>query len=220
MEPENNNQPITEDHKSTLCKVTPLSKYLAMVLFIALPFMGGWIGYRYAPEKVVEVERVVFKEVIKEVEKAENLVLTPSNVFEYSSLKEGEKYGDMVAEKVLVANQDRIEAEFSGLTVLVGTLTVPTSNPEDKGMGPDYSISQLTDNSVTKLPIANTDDRTVWFGINAPDMVNEAGLKNGDLVEVTIDKYYYILLGAGVWNNARVVSIKKLNKNSLCRRRS
>lgn len=39
-----------------LHKVTPLSKYLAMALFVALPFLGGWIGYTYAPEKVVEVE--------------------------------------------------------------------------------------------------------------------------------------------------------------------
>jgi hypothetical protein len=38
-----------------------------MALFIILPFLGGWIGYTYAPEKVVEVERVVVREV--EVEK-------------------------------------------------------------------------------------------------------------------------------------------------------
>ncbi len=41
--------------------VTPLSKYLAMALFILMPFIGGWIGYTYSPEKVVEVERVVVK---------------------------------------------------------------------------------------------------------------------------------------------------------------
>lgn len=29
-----------------------------MVLFIALPFIGGWVGYTYAPERVVEIERV------------------------------------------------------------------------------------------------------------------------------------------------------------------
>ncbi len=40
-------------------EVTLLSKLLAMVLFIALPFIGGWIGYTYAPEKVVEVEKIV-----------------------------------------------------------------------------------------------------------------------------------------------------------------
>lgn len=33
-----------------------------MTFFVALPFIGGWIGYTYAPEKVVEVERVVILE--------------------------------------------------------------------------------------------------------------------------------------------------------------
>jgi len=43
--------------KSQLNTVTPLSKYLAMALFVILPFLGGLIGYTYAPEKIVEVEK-------------------------------------------------------------------------------------------------------------------------------------------------------------------
>lgn len=54
----------TENLLSPLKKVTPLSKYLAMVLFIVMPFIGGWVGYSYAPEKVVEVKKNI------EVEKA------------------------------------------------------------------------------------------------------------------------------------------------------
>ena len=34
-----------------------------MTLFVILPFVGGWIGYQYAPEKIVEAEREVIKEV-------------------------------------------------------------------------------------------------------------------------------------------------------------
>lgn len=56
MEPQQNK---AESIIAPLKKVTPLSKYLAMILFIVMPFIGGWIGYMYAPEKVVEVERVV-----------------------------------------------------------------------------------------------------------------------------------------------------------------
>ncbi len=54
MEPENLNE-VTEEvvKTSELHKVTPLSKYLAIALFVTLPFVGGWIGYNYAPEKVV-----------------------------------------------------------------------------------------------------------------------------------------------------------------------
>lgn len=59
MEPEINE---VEGRLVSLKKVTPLSKYLAMVLFILMPFIGGWIGYTYAPEKVVEVEKIVIKD--------------------------------------------------------------------------------------------------------------------------------------------------------------
>jgi hypothetical protein len=60
MESENSTVGVNvEEHKSPLHCVTPLSKYLAMVLFILMPFIGGWIGYTYAPEKVVEVDRVI-----------------------------------------------------------------------------------------------------------------------------------------------------------------
>lgn len=53
---------------SNLHQVTPLSKYLAMVLFIVLPFIGGWVGYQLAPEEVVEVEKKVIREVEVESE--------------------------------------------------------------------------------------------------------------------------------------------------------
>ena len=61
MEPDLHPEEQTLGKFENLHRVTPLSKYLAMSLFVALPFLGGWIGYTYAPEKVVEVERVVEK---------------------------------------------------------------------------------------------------------------------------------------------------------------
>lgn len=57
---------LQEVTTNNLNKVTPLSKYLAMILFILMPFIGGWIGYQYAPEKVVEVEKVIVKESAQE----------------------------------------------------------------------------------------------------------------------------------------------------------
>jgi hypothetical protein len=63
----------SEGYLAPLKKVTPVSKYLAMALFIILPFIGGYIGYTFAPEKVVE--KIVVKEVqveaVEVVEKAE-----------------------------------------------------------------------------------------------------------------------------------------------------
>ena len=45
MEQEN----IIKEDKNRLHTVTPFSRCLAMVLFIAFPFIGGWIGYSLAP---------------------------------------------------------------------------------------------------------------------------------------------------------------------------
>ena len=56
MQPETNQ---SEEHFAPLKNVTPLSKYLALSLFIILPFLGGWIGYTYAPEKIVIYEVTV-----------------------------------------------------------------------------------------------------------------------------------------------------------------
>jgi membrane-bound inhibitor of C-type lysozyme len=40
-------------------EVTTMSKAIAMILFVTLPFIGGWIGYHFAPTHVVEVEKIV-----------------------------------------------------------------------------------------------------------------------------------------------------------------
>lgn len=52
-----------ETRQNSFTKVTPLSKYLVLVLFVALPFVGFWLGYKYAPEKVMEVEGIVEEDV-------------------------------------------------------------------------------------------------------------------------------------------------------------
>lgn len=73
MEPQQNE---VESVISPLKKVTPVLKYLAMGLFIILPFLGGWIGYNFAPVKIIEVERVV------EAEKADTNWASSSAVAE------------------------------------------------------------------------------------------------------------------------------------------
>jgi hypothetical protein len=78
MQPQiNESQSVIEPLK----KVTPLSKYLAMVLFVILPFLGGLIGYTYAPEKVVEVEM----EVVREIEIQRNIEVSDKNSVDINS---------------------------------------------------------------------------------------------------------------------------------------
>lgn len=55
MEP-NNTQSRLRNIIAPLLRVTRLSKALAMLVFIALPFLGGFVGYRSAPEKIVYIE--------------------------------------------------------------------------------------------------------------------------------------------------------------------
>lgn len=42
-----------ELRRNSFNQVTPLSKYLALFIFIAMPFVGGWVGYNYAPTKII-----------------------------------------------------------------------------------------------------------------------------------------------------------------------
>ena len=55
MNPSENQNEIVVPKESIivpLCKVTPLSKGLAAVVFIIMPFLGGVVGYALAPERV------------------------------------------------------------------------------------------------------------------------------------------------------------------------
>lgn len=50
--------------KSDILKVTPISKYLAMILFILLLFIiGSWVAYIYAPDRTLDTEEVVHNKI-------------------------------------------------------------------------------------------------------------------------------------------------------------
>lgn len=59
---QNENLVQKESMLAPLQKVTPLSKYLAVAVFIALPFIGGLVGYALAPDEIKEIESVVLVE--------------------------------------------------------------------------------------------------------------------------------------------------------------
>ncbi len=64
MQPIINNYEVSQQgQQNHLNKTTATAKYLAMVLFVVLPFVGGWIGYHYVPQNVIEIEKVVYKEI-------------------------------------------------------------------------------------------------------------------------------------------------------------
>ena len=48
-----NQEEFSVEQKSSMNQVTPLSKYLAMALFVLLPFVGGYVGYNIASDTVI-----------------------------------------------------------------------------------------------------------------------------------------------------------------------
>lgn len=111
MEPEQTPEVVlSEKEASTWNTVTPFSKYLAMVLFVALPFIGGWVGYTLASEKVVEVNKFV------EVENQD----TPSlYIVEYESIAEPEYRHEDDYKVFSLVTQDKESLATSGQMLLV-----------------------------------------------------------------------------------------------------
>jgi hypothetical protein len=147
---------------------------------------------------------------------ADNTQSVASNLFTYLS-KPGDKIGGMVLSKIShpsnpakQATPDYVYAEFTGVISVIGKLSAPTGNPEDEGMGPEYSLNYLTQDSLKKLPYLQSDTREVWFGVKNADVMKKFSVKSGDLVEMTIDKYEYVFFPAGGWNQADVVAVKKI----------
>jgi hypothetical protein len=95
MNPELNTEETAEVVKETnpVFTVTKTSKYLALLLFILLPFIGGYIGYTYAPEKVVEsivvgevVDNVPSEVEINEIKEQENVEFAQKNLVNIEEL--------------------------------------------------------------------------------------------------------------------------------------
>lgn len=127
---ERNSSEVPKDHLAPLKCVTPLSKYLAVTLFIILPFLGGWIGYTYAPERVVEVEKRV--EVEKFINQKNSIpdrpgLEKPTSAFdEYriilSRYKNGQTQVDenaKISRFVAIANNGSIEKIYTTPTGLI-----------------------------------------------------------------------------------------------------
>ncbi len=101
--------------------VTPFSKYLAMVVMIILPFLGGYIGYKYAPERTIEAP--VKEEKVAVQETKTNAADMPAM---YTSSKyrvvrvvsnpyysEDSKYDDLVIASLRGTNDDSCGGSYS-----------------------------------------------------------------------------------------------------------
>lgn len=150
---------------SKLNTVTPLSKYLALALFVALPFMGGWIGYTYAPEKIVEVEKIIYED--SKLSKAESQTPVyqatdkPSAEVAFVSYNEGGWKSGWMARKNPKTqeweNVKQVAGKYIDKTGVLIKKHVFLSTHGDIQDNSDWSsfatIVSLENNEVTHLPI-------------------------------------------------------------------
>ncbi len=106
MQPENH---LAEGPLAPLNKVTPVSKYLALTLFIILPFIGGWIGYTYAPEKVVE--RDVYRDSVVQVDIAKSTSADAIDRVNLDDKFQKKQFAKTYTEEVFLTEDD-VELDF------------------------------------------------------------------------------------------------------------
>ena len=106
--------------KSPLYSITPFSKYFAMALFVILPFVGGWIGYTSAPEKIIEIEKVVLIKEVDSTESVSNNLNTPNDgtlvKYENETLGVTFEYPSYWGEIVNIGSDTHIMLSFTNLT--------------------------------------------------------------------------------------------------------
>ncbi|MFA7302748.1 MAG: hypothetical protein WC030_03305 [Candidatus Paceibacterota bacterium] len=192
-----------------------------VAVFVLIAGGGAAWWYTQIPRTSVTETPKEQLPVVKEEEKVPALVQQApvksiSNIFTYQS-KPGDKVGEMVLATINPVryslsdpNPSWVKATFTGTTTLIGRLSAPTGDPRDVGMGPDYSLNDLTPASLAKLPYFHDSERTVWFGFKNESVIKAASVKNGDMVRVVINEYDYSTKPAEVWNVATLVSIEKV----------
>lgn len=85
--------------------VTTFSKALAAALFILLPFVGLFVGYTFAPQKVVEVERIMLKE--KEGQLSTEAFFQPDGSVATTTIDMGSYQVRYATNKIEVINDSR-----------------------------------------------------------------------------------------------------------------
>jgi hypothetical protein len=181
--------------------------FLSIITFAAI-LVVGYSLLIVSPKPVAQPQPSVPAITEKqETSTKEKPVLSTTNTFSYADVHVGQRFGSMIVESITSATKDNVQITFTGPVTLEGKLSTPAGEP---GMGPDYSVSGLTQASIDMLPREVSDVRNVWFGITNPESVIAAKLMNRDPVEVTIHRYDYIYYPSEVWNTADVLKIRKL----------
>ncbi len=133
--------------------VTTFSKYFSLALFVLMPFIGGYIGYVYAPEKVVEVECLVIKNV-EEQKESNPLVDVGSASTTYDDLIEAlSLHPNLSIFTELLVNSGLASTSLDGKKI---TLFIPTNEAFEKSSndlprGVTYPLSTNNTEIITHI---------------------------------------------------------------------
>ena len=161
----------------SLKKVTPLSKYLAMILFIAMPFIGGWIGYRYAPEKEVLIE-VSQNDVAQNTRNIETTQTLCGKKFAFvgTSFIDGVNVEERVAQLLSSEASDNVESEDTACHwVIANSQDVSTLTVTTEKVRYDYTAITATGSFEAYL---------VKFETEGTDTLGEGNLIDKNTLEV------------------------------------
>lgn len=212
MNPDQSNIEIPQTQvKNPAFRVTKLSKYLAMVMFIIMPFIGGWIGYRYAPERVVYVDLVVPVEV-ENSEKKNQPTVSPTKLSDI--LYKGMKIGGMTLAEYGPYNPDYSEINSNNVKMLLkgplevtGTFEYVVHEIGFEG----YCMNDFSEESIARLPYVPASDGSseprTWFCFRNEDEVFKKLGKDQKVVTVLIDNYELKAFPSEVIDRADLISV-------------
>jgi hypothetical protein len=178
----------TNSWYTPLTKMTPLSKYLAMALFIAMPFLGFWLGMQYAvtqnstdlttpnDEKIMTGDKIPVTKKTASVDKTEKI-----NVPEGVSQPGYDKYTDEQMKFSLVYPEKyQVKEHDNGIMLSLTKYDDKRGKPVDCGgyiLQPDEVVVRVSFHP-TALPYMIRDDRryeNVTLGKNAMEVTRNVG---------------------------------------------
>lgn len=212
MNPEKNNEAVVglPKEKHPVFQVTKLSKYLAMIIFIVMPFVGGWIGYTYVPVKIIEVEKTVYRE---SVVSADDSLLPVSFA---DSLYVGQKIGAMTLSEYGPYNSSYSEMSPSNIKMLLKGPVEITGVYEyyESEIGFEgYCMKEFSPETKLVLPyvpVTGEEEKAVWMFCfrNEAEVSAELG-KTKQTVTLLIDNYELNAYPSEIIDRADFVGVVK-----------
>ena len=178
------NTPVVDEivvpKKNVLFETTPTSRVLAGVLFIALPFIGGWIGYIYGSNNSIN-------EITTNIEPStSDQIITPEISIKVDTTSEA----DTINWITTTASADGKEITIQyPKEIPLNVKVIEENKPFSLGIDPGFPNYSLPLNNTKEILIAElTTDLKYLFYLKRDNSLNIVTLYKGDVSSKTIEK--------------------------------